>query len=243
MIITSLDNKKMKDLKKLNERKYRDEEQLFLVEGEHLVKEAYKSGLLAELIILEGTSFDLDVPTTYVSGNVMKQLTSLTTPTTVIGVCHKRETSSNLGNRIVMLDSIQDPGNLGTIIRSAIAFDVDTLVIGKGSVDLYNPKVLRATQGLIFHINIIEDDLLSLIPTLKKDNYQILGTSVIGGTELSNFAIPDKWTLIMGNEGHGMNQEITNLCDKFIYIKMNNVCESLNVSIACSIILYRLSMR
>ncbi|MFA5410071.1 MAG: RNA methyltransferase, partial [Bacilli bacterium] len=147
---------------------------MFLVEGVHLVKEAYESGLLLELILEEHETLELNVKTTYVTENIMKSISSLTTPTMIIGVCKKKDSSSINGRKILMLDSIQDPGNLGSIIRSAVAFNIDTIVIGKGSVDVYNPKVLRATQGLIFHINIIEDEIPNLIPHLKADGYKIL---------------------------------------------------------------------
>ena len=243
MFITSSENKKIKDLKKLNDRKYRDAEGLFLVEGEHLVIEAFKSGLLVELILEENARIGINMEAIFATSNVMKELSSLTTPATVIGVCQKRGKTNNLGNRIILLDSIQDPGNLGTIIRSAVAFNVDTIVIGNGTVDVYNPKVLRATQGLIFHINIIEENLLDVIPRLKENDYKIIGTDITNGMELKSFTSPDKFALIMGNEGHGTNIKIKNLCDDFVYIDMNVACESLNVSIACSIILYQLDKR
>ena len=140
-----------------------------------------------------------------------------------------------------MLDNIQDPGNLGTIIRSSVAFNIDTLVLGSGCVDLYNPKVIRATQGLLFHQNIIERNLEELITELKKENYVILGTDVTNGKELKTLPKYDKYALIMGNEGHGIDPRINSLCDESIYIEMNNNCESLNVAVACSIILYQLN--
>lgn len=240
MIITSLDNQKIKDLKKLNERKYRDLEGLFLIEGKHLVMEAYKQGLLVEIILEEHETFNLDVKTTYVSQSVMNNLSSLTSSITIMGVCTKKPKNKDMGKRLLLLDNIQDPGNLGTIIRSAVAFNIDTIVLGNGTVDVYNSKVLRATQGLIFHINIIEDDLLKLIKTIKNDDYSIIGTSVTGGVELKSFTKLEKFAIIMGNEGHGMDEEVKALCDKFLYINMNNACESLNVGVACSIILYQL---
>ncbi|MDD2203256.1 MAG: RNA methyltransferase [Bacilli bacterium] len=240
MLISSIDNQKIKDLKKLRERKYRDKENLFLIEGEHLVVEAFKSGVLRELILVEDETFSLNIETTYLTKKIMKELSTLDTPTTIIGVCNKLENSSDLGNHILLLDRIQDPGNLGTIIRSAVAFNIDTIILGEGCVDLYNPKVLRATQGLMFHINIIIKDLFDCINHLKNDNYKILGTRVTEGTNLKEFKNPSKFALVMGNEGSGVALKIQKLCDEFICIKTNSNCESLNVSIACSIILYQL---
>lgn len=240
MIIESLDNKKIKCLKKLNHRKERDLEGLFLIEGTNLIVEAYDSNLLTELILLKNTEIDIDIKKTYVTDTIMQQLSSLTTPVSVIGVCKKKKPNANLGNRLLILDELQDPGNLGTIIRSAVAFNIDTIILGVGTVDLYNPKVVRATQGMIFKINIIEADLSDIIMKLKQDNYIILGTSVIESIEVKNFKAPDKFALIMGNEGRGIKKELIALCDELLYIKMNSACESLNVAIACSIILYQL---
>lgn len=240
MLYTSIDNKKIKDIKKLNSKKYRDKVGLFLVEGEHLVLEAYKTGCLVELLLEEETIFPLDVETNYISNNVLNYLSELDTPQKVIGICKKKKIDE-LGNRILVLDDIQDPGNLGTIIRSCVAFDIDTIILSNNSVDLYNSKVIRASQGLIFHINIIRDDLLNLLPNLKKSNYYIYGTKVTHGNELKKLEKKDKFVIIMGNEGNGMHDEISELCDEYIYIKMNESCESLNVGVATSIILYEFS--
>lgn len=243
MVITSSDNKKIKEIKKLNDRKYRDKEGLFLIEGQHLVSEAYKHGLLVELFLEEGQYSEFDIKTTYFTKDIMKELSSLTTPSVVIGICKKKVKPTTLGDRILLLDNIQDPGNLGTIIRSAVAFNIDTVILGTGTVDVYNAKVLRATQGLIFHINIIEDELATLIPKLKKKSYTIIGTSVNRGLELSKINSMPKFALIMGNEGHGISSEIERMCNDFVYVPMNEACESLNVSVACSIILYQLDKR
>lgn len=243
MIITSLDNPQIKELKKLKVRKYRDLEGKFLVEGEHLVLEAHKKGLLLTLITEEDCHLLLDVETIHVAPKIMKELSSLTTPAIMIGVCKKIPNHDVLGNRIIMIDRIQDPGNLGAIIRSAVAFNVDTIILGEGTVDLYNPKVLRATQGLLFNINIIETNLNQIIPNLKQENYKVIGTSLIDGIDLNRYQTPHKWALIMGNEGNGIDSSIQKLCDDFIHINMNDACESLNVAIACSIILYQLDER
>ena len=125
MLYTSIDNKKIKDIKKLNTKKYRDKCGKFLVEGEHLVLEAYKTGYLEELIIEKDVIFPIDVETSYVSNNVINYISELQTPQKIMGICKKIEDNS-YGNRILILDDIQDPGNLGTIIRSCVAFNIDT---------------------------------------------------------------------------------------------------------------------
>lgn len=237
MLISSNDNKKIKEIKKLNSKKGRDNSNLFLVEGEHLVKEAYKAGVLKTLILLDDTNFSLDVETIYVSLNVLKNISELKTPQPIIGICEKIK-EKEIKNKILVLDNIQDPGNLGTIIRSAVAFNIDTIVLSDDTVDLYNSKVLRATQGMIFHTNIIVRKLKEFLPFLKNNAYQIIGTNLDGGKSIKSIEKNDKFAIIMGNEGNGVSEEIKKLCSSFIYIDMNNNCESLNVAVATSIILY-----
>ena len=239
MLYTSIENKKIKKIKKLNSKKYRDEFNEFLIEGEHLVLEAYKKGILKELILEEKSKFKLDVTTSYVTSNILKYISNLSTPPKIIGIC-KKLNSKKIGNKILILDDIQDPGNLGTIIRSSVAFNIDTIVLSKNCVDIYNPKVLRATQGMIFNINIIEEDLITFIPSLKNNGYKVYGTKVNGGKSLKNVEKSEKFAIIMGNEGNGVRTQILDLCSDYIYIDINKSCESLNVGIATSIILYEL---
>ncbi|MDO4962569.1 MAG: RNA methyltransferase [bacterium] len=241
MLYTSLDNKKIKNIKKLSLKKYRDQFSLFIVEGYHLVEEAYKAGLLKEVLIEENTNFDLDVIVNYVTKDILKSISNLDTPTNIIGICEKKK-ESDIKNRILILDSIQDPGNLGTIIRSSVAFNIDTIVLNN-CVDLYNSKTLRSTQGMIFHINIIQRQLEEFINKLKLDNYKIYGTKVNGGKSIKNVEKVEKFAIIMGNEGAGVSKKILDLCDEYLYINMNKSCESLNVGIATSIILYELDKR
>ena len=145
------------------------------------------------------------------------------------------------GNHILALDNIQDPGNLGTIIRSAVAFNIDTIILSQNTVDLYNSKVLRSTQGMIFNINIVVSDLEKEIKELKNKNYKILTTKVDGGKLIKNIEKKEKFVIIIGNEGNGVSEQLQQLSDEYIYIKMNEKCESLNAAIATSIILYELS--
>ena len=153
MIYSSIQNNKIKDIKKLNQKKYRDELGLFLVDGEHLVLEAYKSGNLVSVILEEHEDIDLDIDKIFVTDSVMNYISSLDNHQKIMGKCKKMDTKE-LTSRIIILDGIQDPGNLGTIIRSAKAFNFDTIVLSLDTVDLYNSKVIRASQGLIFQENI-----------------------------------------------------------------------------------------
>ena len=241
MIITSLDNDNVKKWKKLCKKKYRDEFGIYLVEGEHLVEEAYKSGVLDKVIVLDGDSYLYD-NIIYVSYEVMKAISSLDTPNRIIGVCKKKESSELVGKKYLLLDGVQDPGNLGTIVRSAVAFNIDTIVLSDDTVDLYNPKVLRSTQGMIFHTNIIECDLVDVINKLHSKNITVYGTDVNNGIDARDLSDLDKtsFALVMGNEGNGVRKEIKELCDKNLYINMNENVESLNVGVATSILLYEL---
>ena len=239
MLYSSIDNKKIKNIKKLNSKKYRDEFNLFLIEGEHLVLEAHNKGILKELILEEGTNFNLDVETSYVTSNVLKYISELSNPSKIMGICTKVE-EKEIGDKVLILDGVQDPGNLGTIIRSSVAFNIDTIILSNDTVDMYNSKVLRATQGMIFNINIIERDIINIIQELKKKEYKIYGTKVNGGKSLKNVEKSKKFAIIMGNEGNGVRPNVLDLCSDYIYIDMNSSCESLNVGVATSIILYEL---
>lgn len=237
--ITSVNNNHIKELCKLKEKKYRDSSNTFLIEGEHLIFEAYKEGLLLEVLPLIGEDFSMDTKITFISEEVMKKLSSTDTIPNVIGVSKKKEEKS-IGNKILILDNIQDPGNLGTIIRSSVAFDIDTIVLSPKTVDLYNSKVLRSTQGMIFHINIIVRELTTFINKLKEDNYIIYGTDVNNGVNVKDIKKEDKYALIIGNEGQGISSTIKELCDMNLYIDMNENVESLNAGVAASILLYEM---
>ena len=240
MVIESIDNQKIKNLRKLKHKKYRDIEEKFLIEGIHLVLEAYLSGDLLEVLLVENEHIDINVKTTYVTKDVIKSLSELQTPYNIIGVCRYKQ-ENEIGQKVLILDDIQDPGNLGTIIRSSVAFNVDTIILSKNTVDLYNSKVLRSAQGMNFHINIIKGDIKDYILKLKKDNYKIYSTDVNYGKPIKNINNNGKYAIIMGNEGSGVSDDIKLLSDDKIYIEMNKKCESLNVAVCTSIILYELN--
>lgn len=239
MLITSVNNNRIKDICKLKEKKYRDSTNAFIVEGKNLVNEAYKKNLLKEIYVLEGTNISLDIDTFYVTREVMKKISSTNSIPSIVGICYKREESC-IGNRLLILDNIQDPGNLGTIIRSSMAFNIDTIVVSPDTVDMYNSKVLRSTEGMIFHINIVVRELSSFIEKIKEDGYVVYGTKVDGGVNVKDIDIDKRYALVIGNEGRGVSDTISRLCDKYLYIKMNSEVESLNAAVATSILLYEM---
>ena len=238
MVITSVNNEYIKKLCKLKEKKYRDIENKFLVEGYHLVMEAYNAKLLDSVVLLEGEKVPIyDIDITYVSNEVMKKLSDVVSGSHIIGIVRKKE-DKMVGDRILILDDIQDPGNLGTMIRSAKAFGFDTIILSKNSVDLYNPKVVRSTQGMMFYVNIMVRDLGCFINNLKEDNYVIYGSDVRDGINVREEDIPSKLAIVIGNEGNGISDEVSKLCDKNLYIKMSDEVESLNAGVAASILMY-----
>ena len=241
MLITSVHNEHIKELERLKEKKYRDQTGLFLVETSHLAIEAYRAGLLKELLVEQNEIFPIDVSITYVSKEILKKLSSTKTPPKVIAVVKKKEEREEIGEKVLILDRIQDPGNLGTIIRSAVAFNIDTIICSPDTVDFYNSKVVRASQGMMFHLPVLVLDTEKTIQELKKKDYKIIGTKVTNGEDVRNAAIYSHFALVIGNEGQGISEIIEKLCDQFLYIKMNGNCESLNASVAASILLYEIS--
>ncbi len=242
MVITSLDNKKIKDVVKLQNKKYRDLTNTFVVETTHLVEEAEKAGIVKELFLVEDEFVDRD-DTYFITKDIMKKISSMESPSNILAVCEKSNSKEIIGNKILLLDGIQDPGNLGTIIRSSVAFGVTTIILSPDTVDLYNPKVIRSTQGMMFHINIVIKDLKEVIADLKQKEIPIYGTRVDYGSDVRTLKDKDRsrYCLIMGNEGNGVSEEILDMCDSYFYIEMNEVVESLNVRVATSIILYELN--
>ena len=242
MLITSRDNSRIKHLRKLLDKKNSLNESLFVIEGENLISEAIKSNLLTELYVLDGEECNFDFEYDYVTLDVMKSISSLSSTPRLIGVSKYINKKSPL-NKVVLLDGVQDPGNVGTIIRNCVAFGVDTIVLSKGSVNPYNDKVLRSTGGMIYNINIIISDLESIIDKLKENNIKIYGTSLKSSISLENMPKSDKFAIIFGNEGNGVKKELLDKCDEIVRIDMNNKCESLNVGVSSGIILYHMFKR
>lgn len=234
-MVTSLTNEKMKEYAKLNQNKYREEKGLFIVEGPHLVEEARNLNLLLEVI-----TTDPKVVGTIVSEAVMKKLCNTVHPVKVIGIC-KMIKKDKLCSKVLVLDTISDPTNLGTLLRSAVAFGFETIFLSNGSVDCYNDKVIRGSQGAIFKVNIIKGDLLDFLSKLQK-THQILGTNVRVGKDVCDVEIKPNTAIILGNEARGMNPLAEKYVDTNLYIKMSNT-ESLNLSVAGSILMYEVSKK
>jgi TrmH family RNA methyltransferase len=204
---------------------------MFIVEGAHLVSEARAKGLLIEAF----STSDIE-GYTLVSESVMKKLCNTSSVVNQIGVCKMME-ANTLTDKLLILDRVSDPGNMGALMRSAKAFGFETIVLGEGCVDIYNDKVIRSSQGAIFKLNFINANLVEFIKGLK--DYSIYGTNVINGVELDSLEKTTKLGIVLGNEGKGISKDVFDVIEKNIYIPMKDT-ESLNVSVAGSIIMYSL---
>ncbi len=232
-MITSKDNNKIKELVKLyKNKKYRDEKSLFIVEGYNLIDEAIKASRLVSIYSIKEEEKYKDA--IIISEELLSKITNTITPEGIIAVV-KKENSSKIGNKILYLDRLQDPGNIGTLLRSSIAFNFDTVILDE-CADIYNPKVVRSSEGAIFHLNFIKESL----PNLKNKGYYLIGTTLNGDSvNTLNYNLCKKLVLILGNEGNGIRKEYQDITDINLTIPMNKI-ESLNVGVAGSIFMYLL---
>ena len=238
MLLTSVNNPKVKEWQKLKLKKYRSSTKSFLIEDDHLINEALKSNLVKEIITLNPDEKYL-VPTFYVNDKIMHLLSNQESGAQKLAVVNFLPSREIKGN-ILILDNLQDPGNLGTIIRSAVAFNFDTIFLSTDTVDLYNPKTIRSSEGMIFHLNILKGDIIEFLNKLDK-SYTIVTTNVVKGENIHNLSTISKWALIIGNEGHGVSKEVQDVSQKFVKIPMNSNCESLNAAISASILMYEIN--
>lgn len=244
LMITSLQNGKVKQWMKLHRPKGRKQSGTFLIEGFHLVEEAYKSNWeIVEIIVEEG----LDYPEwchhffiVTVSRKVLQHATQTVTPQGIAAVVKMRQPNEITGNTVLLIDSMQDPGNLGTVIRTADAAGFDVVVLGNGTVDLYNDKVIRATQGSLFHLPILQADLLKKIPELKAQGFTVWASALKNAIPFKEMEVREKIALIAGNEGTGISDEIIRLADQSVKIPIFGQAESLNVSVAAGILMYHI---
>lgn len=232
-MIASVQNNKIKELAKLDLAKYRKLQKKFIVEGPHLVSEAKK-----HQVLLETYTIHPNLEGELVSKEVMKKITHTDSVVSQIGVCKLIE-KNKIEEKVLILDQVQDPGNLGALLRSAAAFNFKTVFLSEGCVDLYNAKVIRSSQGAIFKLNFIFGDILEFIKAISS-THQVYKTDVLDGEDISFLSFKSKVAIILGNEGNGISKEVRELPLKNIYIKMTDV-ESLNVSVAGSILMYELN--
>lgn len=227
-----ISNNEIKHIKSLNFKKFRDLYNEFVIEGEKAFEEAVKAKVkIKKIYETEKNNYLLD--STIISNDEMKKISNLKTPSKRLIICEKLE-EKTLGNKVLILENIQDPLNLGTIIRSVVAFGAQDIFLSDDSVDIYNDKVLRGTSGNIFKINVKRGNLEEF---LKKSNYNIYITDVDKGSWPPKLESP--WAIVFGNEGKGVSEMVKNHSKKAFKIPTTEV-ESLNLSTAVSIFLYEI---
>jgi len=230
-IIKSSENKKFKSLKKLLTKKEREKTKTFLIEGKNIIEEAKKYNKILTYITDDINKIEDNV--FYINKKLKESLSSLKNSNEDIALVKYLEEKEISANTILLIDNVRDPSNLGTILRTCLAFGVKDIVLSENTVDLYNPKTLRASEGAIFSLNILRDNLLNFIS--KHKEYKVLSTSLKANdlSALDN----NKKIIVIGNEGNGVSKEILDISDECLKIPIKNI-DSLNVAIATSIILY-----
>ena len=248
-IISSPKNEKIKELVKLQTSKGRKKAGMYLLEGEHLVEEAIKERAQIKLIVVTGNRLEdyknllaqTDVQVLVVSQDVFHKLSMTETTQGILAVVEivKQEILPHKGHLIV-LDAVQDPGNLGTIVRTADAAGFDAVILGTGTVDLYNDKVLRSMQGSHFHIPVFQANLQEYLPILKEKGVQVAVTALHRNSkDYSVLQGARDVAIVVGNEGQGVSNDVIELADVVVTIPMFGKAESLNVAIASALLMYK----
>ncbi|MCD1259909.1 RNA methyltransferase [Paenibacillus athensensis] len=254
--IMSAQNPRVKEWASLLERRGREKLGQYLIEGYHLVEEALRAGapvrtiayavergrpegLLAAAAAMDG----LAVEWVAVSAAVLAKCSDTQTPQGVFAIVDKRETSlSELlalpPSLAIVLDGVQDPGNLGTIIRSADAVGAGAVILGRGTVDVLNPKALRSTMGSVFHLPIVEADLAALLPQARERGVRVVTTSLAAQRSCYEADLTAATWLLLGNEAKGVSDAVAALADERVIIPMQGQAESLNVAMAATVLLF-----
>ncbi len=244
-VITSVQNGRVKNWQKLKKRKERVKTNLFIVEGYHMIEEAWKSDWhVKEVILADGAEIPdwlENQETIIVSDHILKTITDTKTPQGIAAVVEAKQPEDKDFEKLLLVDNVQDPGNLGTMIRTADAAGFDAIYVGSGSADIFNDKVLRSTQGSIFHLPIFQTDLLPVIDRLQDAEFAVWGAALANARPYTALPVPEKAALVVGNEGAGISPSILEKMDTLVYIPIFGKAESLNVSVAAGILLYHLA--
>lgn len=239
--IESAKNDTVKELSKLHRKKERDRQQRFLVEGEHMVQEALEAGLLETLFILDTHDIPDWVPesaSVICTQPVLNRLSLQESDPWIIGAVRKPDCHIPAAlQRVLLLDDVQDPGNLGTLIRSACSFGISAVYCTSHCADPFGPKALQASQGAVFHIPVLPCDPDTRIRELKQNMPVFAAALHHESIPLADLKAPSRWALVLGNEGQGIREELIRLCTDTVYIEMD-AFESLNVAVAGSILMY-----
>ncbi len=233
--IMSKNNQKIKDACALKMKKVRQEKGLFLMEGIKNLDMALKFGVVKQIFTSIGLpKLKQDVECYKVNDEVLRKLANSENPEGVVFVCEQLKPKKDPKDyhKIVYLDQINDPGNLGTILRTAVAFNYDAVILSKSSVDLYNEKVVAASKGALFLIDAFYDDIANYI-----SNRTVIVSALDGAVPLSTCPKEENFVLVLGNESHGVSPEIIKKADKVVKIEMEDAIDSLNVAVAAGILM------
>ncbi|PIC77801.1 RNA methyltransferase [Sporosarcina sp. P19] len=245
--IESTQNALVKHWKKLvTTRKERDQTKEFVVEGFHLVEEALKRpDSVIQLLVRE----DIEIPTHWttpiieLTAAVAKEISETEQTQGVFAYCRQpqyEEADQHQWKKVLLIDAVQDPGNIGTMIRTADAAGLDAVILGKGCADPFNPKTVRSAQGSHFHIPVVREELKVWIDRLQANQVPIIGTGLQQAVSLNELEAQPSFALLVGNEGSGVDGELLAQADHVVKIPLYGQAESLNVAVATGILLYTL---
>ena len=251
--ITSKDNELIKHIRKLKDKKYRDESNEYVVEGVKLVEEAVKENAkIKQIIVCEDTTRTYEIPTHImleiakyecisVSDKIFNIITQVTNPQGIMAIIEKNAQNAKIDytqDIIVVLDDVQDPGNLGTILRTVDSIGLNQIIVSKGTADAFNSKVVRSTMGAIFRIKIIEvENLAQAIKEMRKHHFKLMVTSLQTKNSIYDIDFYKK-IIVIGNEANGVSKEIQDMADEKAKIPMLGRSESLNASVAAGVVMY-----
>jgi TrmH family RNA methyltransferase len=243
-----------KNIKSLSHKNFRDENSIFLVEGEKLCAELLKSDFVPELIVIRDMpsaeiidlleSFtEKAVPIYSTPKHVFDQMTDAKTPQAIVAVVHKKPMKLDVTKSFVALDAVADPGNVGTIVRTAEWFGIEQIILGNQTADIYNPKVVRSTMGSIFRINYFETDDLATLLKEKYPKFKLFGASLDSQNPLPKIKVPTNFGLIFGNEAHGISPDVQKRLTSDFLIEGFGISDSLNVAVSVGISLYHFTKK
>ena len=252
-VITSKDNEIIKNVKKLKDKKYRDQENKFVVEGIKMLQEAINEhAKISKIVVCEDCINDGTISQEllyeiakynciYATEKVFQSITEVKNPQGILAVIEKENGEEKISYEedvIVVLDGIQDPGNLGTIIRTLDSVNLKQIILSENTADPYNPKVVRSTMGAIYRVNMIRSkNIIDTLKNMKKHKYDVVVTSLQTDKNIYDIDYKNK-VIVIGNEANGVSKEVMELADQKVIIPMLGKTESLNAAVATGIILY-----
>ncbi len=250
--ISSKSNEKIKTVRKLSDKKYRTEYSSFVIEGHKLVSEYLDSGLMPDSVFLTGQAEEKycslvnklsNVKTYVVTKELYDYISSEQAPQGILAVCQLPDRAGTITNGpSIILESVRDAGNIGTVIRTAVALGISNIVISSDCADLYNSKTIRATMGALFKANIvIDNDLISTVKKLRAEGRKVYAAMPNSESKnICDMVFRHNDCIVVGNEGNGITKELSEACDGTVTIPMTEDAESLNASVAASILMWEL---